>query len=331
MKSIKPLSPESVEEQPPADHRSRIQAEVEAIQQGRELKDLSVPELREIKAKYLELKRILKPESFKTISLEKAKEIMGQDMLGSEAIKKAFGFEMDESDIPPIPYTSEQLEKAKELQEQLILRVSRDGQGKPMTMERINQLVKMDPKKEGKLLSGDWHKDEDFFKNRPLKTEWKLVGKEFIPDSTNKNYIHQTRILRQYLKGANSLTEQEEAGCSDKVLKELSDDLGLDWSTQEVVDQKQYDLNWKIVARKLSELAINMNHRRSPAEIIYDQVLNFKTGRGRGKLETNYDWSNAVSSDGRLVLVGHFGADGARVSGWGPGNRDGYLGAVPLR
>ena len=119
-----------------------------------------------------------------------------------EEIKNAFGFEFSADKIPPVSYSSEVLEKAKELGEFLILRIEYNRNGASMTMLEMKAMMesKMDKDKEGKLFyDQDWYINEPFFKEISVKTEWKLVGKNFVPNSTGKNYIEQTKVLRDYL------------------------------------------------------------------------------------------------------------------------------------
>lgn len=92
---------------------------------------------RELETAYQELEVKL------IVSINEARETLGAEMVfGTEEIFNAFGFEIEKSEIPSIPYGREELEKAKELGERLILRVSHDGSGNLMTMERINEIVK---------------------------------------------------------------------------------------------------------------------------------------------------------------------------------------------
>ena len=99
------------------------------------------------------------------------------------------------------------------------------------------------------------------------------------------------------------LSDEEKEECTDDVLKELQDMLDKDW-----------EKNWKEVAKRLSELMINKNHRRTPAEIIYDWILQFKNKKDRGILEKNWDWSNTLSSSGGLVDLGNAGRYGVSVA-----------------
>ena len=261
-------------------------------------------------------------------SLEQAREILGQEyFFGPEAVETALGFAPE--DIPEIPYSPEDLEKAKELKEMLVLRVSHDAEGQPMTMERINEIMASRlSEDEGKLLvsqkaagSSDlkddcWYKNEPFFKTASLKTEWKLVSTNFVPGPTSKNYIEQTRALRDHLSGLDALTHEELVECSDAVLSELA---------------TLMESDWKQAAQKLSVLQINQNHRRTPAEILYDWTLRFKGTKDRGILDSNWDWSNVQSSGGRLVYVGDADAGGASVRGNRPRYAGGTLGVCSSR
>ena len=94
---------------------------------------------------------------------------------------------------------------------------------------------------------------------------------------------------------------------------------------------KDPDGNWKEVAKKLSDLSINKNHRRIPVEVIYDWVLQFKKTKGRGILERNYDWTGTLSSRGEIVFLGHAGVYGVYVSDDRPDNQSDNLGVVSLR
>lgn len=310
---------------------SKTLEEIASIQKGRELSALSVKELASIKAKYIRLKNELNIGSNETkegieTSYEQAQEIMGESFYGNEEIKNTFGFEFSRDKIPAISYSPEVLEKAKANGEMLILRVESDGEGSLMTMRRMNEVMHKileegsEEEQEKLLYDTDWYEEEDFFKNASLRTEWKLVGKEFIPDSVSKNYIEQTKVLRDYMLGLESLSKEEQEECSDELFEGL----------QKMLDE-DYDKNWQEVAKKLSELLINKNHRRIPAEILYDWILQFKNRKERGILEENYDWSNTLSSGGRLVYLGGADRSGVNVFHDRPGNRGGHLGVVSLR
>ncbi len=276
-----------------------------------------------------------RPETTKgETNYEKAKEIMEENFFGYEEILKAWGPEVADTikdkdgsprpawkeavkDTPPILYSEAELKDANKNGEMLILRVATDKSGKPLTMKRLNEIGQ--PRltsDEGKLLyKVDWFKDEDFYKNKSLTSEWALVKKDFVPGSTGKDYIEQTRVLRDYLKGLGTLTKEELGECSDAILNSIR-------------DLMKFDM--KAASRQLSDLLVNKNHRRSPGEILYDWMLLFKNGKGR-LLEKTYDWSSARTSDGRLVNFGYADAGGAYVYGYHPVYSSDFLGVVSVR
>lgn len=266
-------------------------------------------------------------------------EIMGKNFFGEREIKEVFGFEISQSEIPPIPYSIEQLKQAKKLGESLILRISHDAKGNPMTLQTMNENVPSITNwaKDRNLFyrGGSWYQDLDFIKKDSLKTEWKLVGGSPVSDSVSKkdkkrkgiknlggeNYAHQTRLLREYLKSVGSLTESEEQECSDEVLRQLSEQMDMDWDSHQVAESSrsiskiQSDKLME-VSRKLVELQININHRRRPVEIVYDRMLfeeREKNNKGAGKNEV----SNTFSKGG-IVQVSYSDREGARFQGYFP-------------
>lgn len=250
--------------------------------------------------------------------LQEARELLGADFLGPEEVKKAFGLEIEETDLPELPYTSEDLEKAKERGEMLVLRVNFDHEGNPLTMERMQTLLQPSFTKEGKgqvLLNTDWYKNEPFFTQDTPKLEWKLISKDVLPTSTSKNYIDQTKVLRDALKKDNLLTPEELDECTDQRLEELRTLMATDWPE---------------AAKQLSQLKINQKHRRTPVEVLYDTLLVFGSKNTR-LLPNRYDWTQARSSGGGLVRVGSFGAGGVKVSGWVPEYVGERLGVVSSR
>lgn len=251
---------------------------------------------------------------------ERAKEIMGNDFLGIEAIRKAFGaptFTASEF-MDRVPYSEEELEKAKELGEMLVLRAR---VGREFTMKRMQEIVQPTMSGgDGKLLyDQDWYHKEDFWKNDIGKDGWALVSKELLDESTDKDYIEQTRMLRNYLNDLGSLTADELRGSNDEKLQELKDLLETDYSA-----------NWEKVSQELSDMLLNKNHRRSAREALYDWILTFKD-KGERLLERNYEWTNTRASGGGLVDFGGAGSSGASVYRGGPGGSGGDLGVVSVR
>ena len=286
-------------------------------------------------------------ENVLSCSYEKAQEIMGEDFFGKEDLETAFGFKTN-VEIPRIKFTAEQLKKAQEHGEMLVLRIGQDNEGNPMTMKRILEIMAARMPEKEKLLYDQkkanepalkddcWFKDEDKepFIKAGLKTEWVLVGKEFAPNTINMNYARQTLELYKIMKERKLMTleeEKENTGLENK-LKQLCRKNGVNWETQNIDNRAKYDKNWAAVARELADLPINRKHRRSASGIVFDWAVRFKSRKGeRGQLGALYDWSNSVSSAGSLVYLGPFGSNGGTVAGSIPAGRLGELGAVLLR
>ncbi len=311
---------------------------------------IQLQELKSLFSKYcLELEKIKNTKEYETIlsiqkdienkinelqeeipmSLEKAKEIMGDDFYGPEEVANTFGFELKKESIPPIPYSKEELIKANGLYESLVLRISHDAEGKPMTMQRIDEI--MTPRLPKRKPDDEFWQDQDFYTKDSPKMEWRLVGNYFVSDvkskkdkygrhedCSGKNYIEQTRILRDYLKSIDSLTQEEEAQCSDDKLMSMAEKMGMDWKTGEVIDQTKYDVNHKQVALELSQLLIIIKHNSQPVEIVYDYYVQVdKTKYRNNFLDDNHAWSRGLDSEGKLLHVSFaINPYGLYMAGW---------------
>src|SRR3989304_293049 len=80
-------------------------------------------------------------------SPDQAKEIFGNDFLGREAVKKAFGIDIPKAEIPAIPFSREDLERARELGQFLILRYNKAPDGQPLSMKKMNDMLEKQFKK----------------------------------------------------------------------------------------------------------------------------------------------------------------------------------------
>ena len=262
------------------------------------------------------------------IGIERAREIMDDDFLGVEAVKKAFGIEIAPQDIPPIPFNEAELLRAKELGQFLILRVDRAPDGEPLTMLKMNALLEQKFQQDGKgkiLFKVDWYKDEEFFTTDIPKIRWALVSKENIPNSTNKNYLDQTRELVDYITTKIFDNQELPAQYQEAIhVFEEYHQRNFNGKTPAKIQQLLGGNDWAKYAQELSELAINKLTRQIPAEVIYDLLMYF--GQNGRLLENCYTRTSRRSSDGGLVGVGAFGAGGSSVSGWGPGDAGDGLG-----
>lgn len=257
-------------------------------------------------------------------SKEQAQRLFGEDFLGPEAVEKAFGIHLVSSEIQPIQFSMEELERAKDLSQMLILRTDKDRNGRPLTIQNMQQTLQgiFDAERKGKVLyPTDWYKNEDFFKKEVPHPEWALVSKRVLPDSTSKNYLSQTQVIADYLKNSvfahRPIPADYEAAFTE-------------------FERKKYDIsalmssNWQEAARMLSELKLNQLARRSPVEAVYDTLTYFQN-RDQRLLEDAYDWTMSRRADGDLVYAGLFGSEGLNVYASRPGSSGPILGVCLSR
>src|SRR3989338_6944459 len=256
------------------------------------------------------------------VSIEQAKEILGEDVLGPEAVEMTFGFSPE--NIPPIPFSAEELERAKELKQFLELRVDRTADGKPLDMNNMHELLQPEftANNNGKILNSygqdnSWYKNEDFLKDVP-RASWVLVSKDVIPNSLGKNFLQQTEVIANYLK-TDIFKDQE----MPEVYKEAVEE----FEAKKAGIQAILTSNWQEAAKQLSELKINQLTRQLPVETMYDFLMYLKNNKKR-LLESKYTWTYRRASGGELADFGDAGADGARVDRWTPGAANGYLGVA---
>ena len=223
--------------------------------------------------------------------ITEAAEIMQDDFYGPEEIRVAFGIELTPDEIPPQPFSKEELEYFKSEGYFLTLRVDHDAEGKPLTIQRLKALYEIDPKDPSKRIfyQQDWYEKSEnsdpFFTSQTPQVQWALVKKEILPDSTSKNYQTQEGLLSQYIQLESPHLEE-----------------GHEIQRREAVDQA-YDLILAYLARG-------------------KQLLPDKWDWSKTKLT-----QGAVSGD--FADLGHFDAKGFRVHADHPDFSNDYLGVCP--
>lgn len=259
-----------------------------------------------------------------SVSLEAAREIMEQDVLGPEAVAKTFGRELKPEEIPAIPFSKEDLERAKELGQFLVLRVDKTADGRSLSMRQQNNLLagRFERERKGKVLYDvSWYKDEKFFTDDTPRLQWALVTKEVIPGSLDKNAVVQTRILADYVKNKVYRNQKlpQDAEEAIREFEALENELTRLIST-----------DWKLCNKKLDELKLNKMFRRIPAEVLFDTNTYFDN-TGDRLLERTYDRTARLSSDGESVALGYADSAGASVNDWYPRDHYPYVGLVFAR
>ncbi len=233
---------------------------------------------------------------------ERAKEILGSDFLGIEAIRsmesrlKAVGVNVEFSldNMPAIPYSEKDLELAKQNGEMLVLRAENariNGKGSPLTLINFRELFRKDPVGSIATLfysfrpdANDWYQGQDFAtKPGEVKLGWAIVKKDLLPDSKSKTWDQQEEVLKQYAE------DLKKRGATNAQVR-----------------------------------------RRTAMEATWDSMLYYINNKNQ-LLGSTVDWTSSRTSDGHLVGVGDFASDGLLLSRWRPSGSLDLLGVCPSR
>ena len=263
----------------------------------------------------------------KLLGPEYAREIMGKEnVLGPEEVEKAFGIRAE--NVPPIPpsiieWLSEadpEVIKGK----QLVFYADKTNEGKPLTPLELKKIFPDNKTSTNTtLFNNDWYDTNHGTKDEHPRLGWRLTDKEPLATSASKNYLEQTEELVKHLreevfKNTEMPEEYQEAIEEFEAEKESLRPLVISSNESE----------WKPAAEKLAKL--NEKFRENYIEVLYRLALHEKT-TGQRLLDSQdrsiyYTWTTSRSAGGGLVLVGGFGAGGASVGGWGPGNARPFIG-----
>ncbi len=281
------------------------------------------------------------------VSPKAAEAIMNKDMgkdekkrqfFGVNEIKIAFGFDIPKKDLPPIPFSTQELKEAKERGDYLIYRPDTyrpataiaDATPTPLTMQTIAELVQptltaINTEWKARYTGNDWCENESFYTKDTPRKGWVLVSKEPLSDSTNKNYLQQTDLLVKELHTLYPATDTRPIATTyHEAIKDFH-------SKRAEIEQLLKDNKWKEAADILELLLITKLTRHSAPEAYYDAMLLRASTKSDSLLSNIYTWTSSRSSSGDLVHVGNAGSSGALVDGWGPVNRDDDLGVSFVR
>jgi hypothetical protein len=249
-----------------------------------------------------------KQQTVKPASLDFAKRLFtrGTDALGSAEISRAFRSPSGVN-IPDIPFSEEELKRARGLGQYLILQVNTIN-GKPCTIQSIKEMFN-NVLGDGKLLyDTDWYSGESFYTTDTPRFGWALVSRDVILASVALDYLDQTQTIADYL--VNEVYKEEELPVEYQAAV-------TEWNAC----KKIRNSDWKKCAKGLAGLKLNTLFREKPVEVLYGLVVQHEINHER-LLGDQYSWTNQRSSRGHLVSVGYCDSDGVYVSGDGPGVSD---------
>jgi len=250
------------------------------------------------------------------LSLADAERILGKEsVLGQKEVEQVFGVKLDR--LPAIPFSQQELQRAKELGQQLILQVdtmahkaggimSRE-KAAPLTLENLKQKFTKSHDDKKVFYDQDWYNNEDFFKKEKPRTGWRLTSKDLLPGSTSKSYLEQTDVLVEHLE------KQIFKGVElPKPYKDAIAEFKRKRAEIEPLAKSGTDSEWKRGSQILADLAITKLVRELPVEAMYRLILNDQARKDK-PLPSTYTWTASRESGGGLVDVGSFDDTGAVV------------------
>jgi hypothetical protein len=138
-------------------------------------------------------------------SVDAARALLGDDVLGPVDIEQAFGATAGTA-IDAIPFTAQDLERARDAGEMLVLRVAQAPVGTPLT---IVQMIQRYPqsfdsrflRKVGYQLKDEWGIElEPCATTDTCSNGWALVRKTVLDDSLNLAYEEQDTAMARYAR-----------------------------------------------------------------------------------------------------------------------------------
>lgn len=243
-----------------------------------------------------------------------------ENVFGPKEIEKIFDVRLTE--VPGIPFSVEELERAKKLGQMLLLRIDKTAEGKPMSLEAMAEVMTKRWKDEGKgdLLGtvDGWKRSvgEDRFTTESPRAGWALVSRDVLPESLSKNYIEQTEVIVETLKSK----VFKDLKIPEEYKKAIAEFESKKAKLAELVNE-----DWEKAAKELTELKISQMTRQTFSETIYDLAVYYDANNKRLLSDTS-TWSSSLSPGGFVMGLGRFDAKGVYGNWWDPGARRGYLG-----
>lgn len=200
---------------------------------------------------------------------EKAREIMREvDYFGPEAVERAFGVRLEQDEIPNVPFSREDLERARVLDQFLVLRVNKKEDGSQLTISDM-QSDRVTIKNFEEVTGGG-----------SPRAGWALVEKG--PHDAPRNYLEETQDLITFIEksvfGGLEMPKEYQSAIEDfnarkGFLKQFLDN----------------GRGGPVAANVIADLDISNLARQTISEAIYDVCIFFMN---RDQNEANWLYSN---------------------------------------
>lgn len=129
------------------------------------------------------------------VSIEKAKQIMGENFIGPNDLLNQSVLDFLVDDVPKIPFELSELEMKSE-DYMLILGVKRFKDGESITIRKLIKIFGKDPDKcEPCFYNQDWY-DKETFIDVEMNNEWLFIRKNIFEDSRS---VMPEQLMKKYI------------------------------------------------------------------------------------------------------------------------------------
>lgn len=224
-----------------------------------------------------------------TTSIEIAEKILGKErILGSETVEKVFGVKLSPEEIPAIPFSIEDIKRAKELDQFLVLRINKTQSGEPLTVAKMGAYLtnKLGVKKVfyyGQTKNGEpynYHNSGvayDYDKNKIPDFGWALTSEELIKQPSKSSYrestyLEQTQLLSDHLKNK-VFKDMDMPAQYEEAIEEFKNYFKENFKNKSDEEIKELLEDSSKYVPEITNLKINQLTRHSLIEVMYDIAM----------------------------------------------------------
>ncbi len=258
------------------------------------------------------------------ITMAEAETIMGNFFLGPEAVQNMLHVKIKPEEIPSIPFSRAELNRARELDQILILRWDTTDSLAPLTVFNLYHSLIDDYRNRGLgslLFYRHPYQTEDFYLKDEVKRRWALISQEPISYSLGRDYYGQAVAIERCLSAEVFKYEPFPAMYKEALTE---------WHSQQTSIALLMKNDLRLSAKILAELKISSLCRHTFGELLYDYCV-VALATGMRICERHSTFTISRSCNGGLILVGQITTTGAHVSRSVPSSSDSTLGVMLSR
>lgn len=240
---------------------------------------------------------VIKAYEISNPTIDEAMEIMTEESIfGPDKVKQIFGIELSENQIPRIPFSREELKRAKELGQVLILRIDKSSDGERLDLVKMDAILKAWMVATDKTDFIDWNNSinkDSMVAHQVPRSGWALASMEILDNSDFKDYLGQTEFLVEHLKDVVFKGVPLPPECK-KAIEEFE--------REKPKLEELLTSNLSYAARKMAWLEISELYRKSAIEVLYDMAITTEVG---DSYKENFTWTKDYHDNwfGGIIVV----------------------------